>query len=150
MGWKSEVVAASARWVRATAQAVANSAQTTLQGPLGADLDVDHSDDPDGVFSISGGVVTVNEAGVYAITAGVRFDANGTGYRQLRILKNSTVLASDFSPSSAVDIRLGVSTGPVECAGGDTFHAESFQNSGGSLNINVTEFEPYVSVVRIS
>lgn len=93
---------------------------------------------PEGWFDINTPKrVTVNRAGVYAITYGFAWSQNNVGTRLTRILKNGALLANAPMVDATVD-QFGRGTASVitQCVNGDFFQAEGWQSSGGSLSMS--------------
>lgn len=89
-------------------------------------------------MTASGGAITIPTAGIYEVSAGVMFVANGTGQRQLLINKNSTnpatnpTLVATYAGSSAVN-GSGVTSKRIEFAAGDVLRMFIYQDSGSAL-----------------
>ena len=85
----------------------------------------------------STGVVTVNEAGIYRITAGAEFVSNTTGRRILFLVAAGLVVAEhdDSAPSVTATCGTCIST-LVKLAAADTIDARVFQLSGGALDVS--------------
>lgn len=96
-------------------------------------------DDADARFaySTSTGVMTVNTAGWYQISAGVLWEASTTGKRILSIFVDSggTAATEMFEPDNAA-FRQNVSTIIYINAAEEVF-IEAFQTSGGDLDVQV-------------
>ena len=84
----------------------------------------------------STGVVTVNEAGIYRITAGVEFAVNANGRRTGSIVAGGSVVAEHDDDASASPSSWGTSMSTlVKLAATDTIEAKCSQTSGGSLDV---------------
>jgi hypothetical protein len=94
-------------------------------------------------------VIYPKTPGWYRVKALIRFEANGTGQRSVRITKDGT----DISRSTAIQppsagINTSISTDIIEYfAPTNTIGIEVFQNSGGALNAQVNE--SHFSIERI-
>lgn len=94
--------------------------------------------------------VPAGAGGVYLLTAHLRYDANATGVRGIRFLKNGT------DALTTTCFHLGFSdsgSGPVlqltvfaSLAAGDYVEVQAYQNSTGSLNLDVN---PRFACVRV-
>lgn len=100
-----------------------------------------------GMRAADGGL-QVPVTGWYQFSAGVRYDSNNTGYRQLRLVKNaSTTLhleqtnAGGFTPVSL--------SNQFYLNAGDIVTLAGWQNSGGNLNFNDSLGYPYLSAFLI-
>lgn len=82
----------------------------------------------------SGGVVTVNKAGIYMIAMGLDINAHATGGRFARILINGSNMKRLTSPNTGDVVQIG-GTYIGRLAAGDTVAIDAFQNSGGNLAI---------------
>lgn len=134
----------SARWTRTTNQAIGSGTDTILAG-----ANETHRYDPDSVFSMSGGTVTVNQTGIYVVTSGGTWANNSTGGRRWAILQNSTIVARQIQASTSSPLSQMVSTGPLSFTATDTFAVQVTQFSGGLLNIDVAETPAFLSVMRV-
>lgn len=111
--------------------------------------------DPSGMHSTSVNTsrITISEAGVYSLAAGVRFAANATGERLVNILLNgTTIIAQARTPANAVvsaATSIGVST-LYALVAGDYVEVQVYQSSGGNLNVEVSgSFSPEFSIARV-
>lgn len=91
--------------------------------------------------------VTITTSGIYRVTGHIIWDANSTGYRELR-LSHSTMsnLPRDIieSPHASVDVGQTVQwEGPANAAG--YFYLEAYQNSGGNL-----DYRAWITVRRVA
>lgn len=108
---------------------------STWDGPHQLDTNIY---DTDGISNTSTGTFTIQTAGVYSVIATVILDAvNTTGRREARInWNNGTILDRDIISSPN-----GSETDVLTCTAehlfspGDTLWIETWQNSGGNLNI---------------
>lgn len=93
------------------------------------------------VYSIFDGsgtfTVPTGWAGVWAIDAGVSFQASGTtGRRTVQIRHNGTIKINNAAfPNENVTVNQAA-TGVLRLAVGDTIEIYCFQNSGGSVNLD--------------
>lgn len=82
--------------------------------------------------------LTIPANGWYIIAGSIRFAANNTGTRFVRLTKNGSAsvhIAGCTSPAvQTFQTVLSIST-IVKAVAGDYFEVEVFQNSGGSLNV---------------
>jgi len=97
--------------------------------------------------------LTATTAGVYAITVGVRWQQNTSGYREVRIMHNGgTILARsrDDAPGATIEFYVTVSTIYLMAAT-DYVSVAVYQNSGGALNIeNNTNDSPEFTMQCLS
>lgn len=81
----------------------------------------------------------VSRAGHYLITAGVRFDANGSGNRGLGIVRNDgTILVRVIQPASSSGAFSLTASKIVALSQGQSVHLEAYQSSGGTLKVEGT------------
>lgn len=81
------------------------------------------------------GVVTVNEAGIYRVTACAEFAFNATGRRILAINAGGAVVAEHDDDTSGVSAWSSCISTLVKLAAAETIDVRVFQSSGGSLNL---------------
>jgi hypothetical protein len=67
---------------------------------------------------------------------GASFAANGAGYRGCRITQNGSSVLAQTQPGFASDSAIVLGSGFVVVEVGDVLTLETFQNSGGALNIS--------------
>lgn len=73
------------------------------------------------------------------VTANLSFDINATGVRSIHIYKNGVEIKGGRQSVNAVNgiaTSLKIISDPIQVVPGDYFEIWTFQNSGGSLNIN--------------
>ncbi len=85
----------------------------------------------------STGVVTVNEAGIYRVTAGLVLGVNSTGRRSFSIVATPKVVAEHDDDAAASFWTTSIS-GLVKLAATNTIDARIYQTSGGSLDVSVS------------
>lgn len=126
---------------RAAAQSIGNNSATLVSW----DTEVT---DPDGMITVTATTVTVNSAGLWLLTAGCTFANNATGDRLLFINHNGSELGGggQSGPASAANTTRLNASQIISAAASDTVTVSVYQNSGGSLNMNVGR----LSVMRIS
>lgn len=120
---------------------VANAASTALTYST-------ETIDTDGYHSTSSNTsrLTIPQTGYYQVTAAAEFGANGTGIRQVAIVKNGT---STLGAGRQQAVTSGGLNTLVECSrllyltAGDYLEAHVYQDSGGSLNVTTTEYQPF-------
>jgi small GTP-binding protein len=132
-------------------QAIANSgpvvtvdfAGGSVVHDLGAGLTADLANDR----------IVVDEAGYYVFTGRVSFSTNATGYRALLVTRvagaGDQFVADDYRPavpSQATTITLV--TEEIYCAAGEAFSLQVLQNSGATINLQVTNGRPAVFSAR--
>jgi hypothetical protein len=108
------------------AQTIPNSSQTKL-------LFENTLQDSRGNFSSS--TYTADKQMEVDVIASVSYVANGTGFREIYIIKNGSIVHADAKPASAV--VAGVShdiSAALSLNVGDTLEIHTFQNSGGNLD----------------
>jgi len=110
--------------------------------------------DPNGdiTYSTSTGIATINNAGIYIVTAGLAYDNAASNYtRQLiRILKTGTQIAGNEATrhTSVSGINLGVST-IIECDAADTIAADTIQSNVGTTAQNIAiSSSCHISIAR--
>lgn len=117
-----------------TSQSVPHNTITAISfasGVSSENFDTDAMHNP----SVNPTRVTVNTAGVYAITGLVQFDVNGTGLRRVYISKNGASLTPDGGVGSAVGTIFQGATRIELCGAGDYFELRAYQNSGSALDV---------------
>ena len=71
------------------------------------------------------------------IQTAARFDANGTGTREIQVLQNGSAVEVPFSTSAITGDTTPVgATVWASCVAGDVLTIQVYQNSGGNLNCN--------------
>ena len=80
-------------------------------------------------------VITLPLAGVYSVTVGCTYAANGVGDRITDVLFGGTLLCSDIRQSSAVNGAITTMAFIRKFNANDTFTVRAYQSSGGALNI---------------
>jgi hypothetical protein len=104
--------------------------------------------DTDSMFTASDVEITVNTAGIYLITATVRFPLNTTSTRGAAIVKNAVTSGSGDSTNVTSGLRIGTAyidrspdTQTAVCVSAiesfsatDTITVIAYQNSGGALD----------------
>jgi len=120
---------------------VYNSANISLTSGVVTALTFDTETSDTGMHSTSVNTsrITVpsDGAGWYSIGGCVRFAANTTGYREIKITANGTTdLAVMRVPNSGAtdDVRVTIHT-EIPLAVGDYVELNATQNSGGALNV---------------
>lgn len=69
------------------------------------------------------------------------FDANATGYRGVRILKNGSAEVTGTQAAFATDSAHVQCLGYIIVAAADILTVEVYQNSGGALDVSSTQFD---------
>lgn len=135
------LAAAGERRSTTTTQNVAN--ETIVRMQVGTTWNVS------GGMSAPGSGLRLPTPGWYLLTAGVRFDSNSNGYRQLRIMldEETTIVneqenAGGFTTVTAVAMLLIPEGGVVATA-------HLWQNSGGTLATTATFGYPYLSAALL-
>lgn len=133
-----------------TTQSLTSGVDTTLA------FNTDRFDQAGGASSTMHDTVTNNSrltclyAGVYQITAGVRFAANATGIRQLKIRLNNTadlMIQNQNALSSGTTIMIITTLYPL--AVNDFVEVVANQTSGGALNVeSAANYSPEFMMVR--
>lgn len=112
------------------------NAQTDLRGVNGVKVPVGVHDN---LVSPHKFVVPRGSAGLVRARVRVYFDANATGVRGLRLLKNDTVISwGTLLPGLTGASTIVRDEFSAVVAGGDVLSIEALQNSGGALDIGVT------------
>lgn len=78
------------------------------------------------------------------VIASLKYAANGTGWRRIRVLKNGTSFASWTLSGITGETTDVLVTDVTTTAAADIFRLEAYQTSGGSLNIT----EAALTVIR--
>lgn len=96
-------------------------------------------------------VITLTEPGFYSVSAHVSFNANATGYRQIRIEFSGTAVTAqsleNLGASVGIDLNIGANV--YTATNTDTIRVTVFQNSGGALGTATAPIIPRLSVARI-
>ena len=102
--------------------------------------DVDEIEDVGGFRSGSSATHTIpsaDYAGDYSAKAFVRFVADATGQRGLRLTMNGTIVSEVFHDASAAGVTSIAVPADEAMANTETMKLEVYQNSGGNLNYDV-------------
>lgn len=101
--------------------------------------------------SVNNGRITFNTAGLYYVQALIRWQQNGTGYRDIGIWKlGTTAIAYDIIQPLSVNVTIHQVSTIYKFIVGDWVQLNVFQNSGGALNIDSTaESSPEFSAVWV-
>jgi len=94
------------------------------------------------VVPITNGTITTVTSGIYEVSATATFEANATGYRELRITTNTqsnTGLLTRLAPLSGIETVLEVS-GLIKCQTGEEIQVKARQNSGSDLLCALLKF----------
>lgn len=126
------------RLANVSGQSFANSASLTGSTITGWSASGGDQGDATGI-TLSGGILTVTEAGIYFISVMICFTANATGQR--RVIALPGALSSRSSTVQTTSTASVVATaGPVvdmvPLNAGDTITTQAAQNSGGALTLN--------------
>lgn len=121
---------------RSTSQSIANSTDTTIIFDA-------KTHDTTNMYNTSTGAFTIPESGYYSIDVAIEFaSTSGSGYRQVYIgtVANSatgTIYADTYSPGAASGVGTRCIINCVQyIPKGTVLYVNTFQNSGGALNIN--------------
>ena len=119
-----------------TVQSIPNNVSTKLTAWGGG-----AGDGGDGLLTYAAGVITVTAAGVFDISAWVRFAGNATGYRLLELMFNGGALGGQtVYPAGAAWISLhGVMSG-AWLAAGTQLQVNAMQTSGVALDVNAARW----------
>ena len=116
---------------RTTAQSIPNGTPTLITCDT---EDVDN----DAMHTASGSKLTIQTAGVYLISGCLPYDVNATGYREVRVTKNTVSFVSGARAmiAAAPTVATVVAIPAVEhaCIVGDFIEMSGVQTSGGALN----------------
>jgi hypothetical protein len=117
------------------------SSDQTIPNGTATAINVDNatSVDRQGFWTAAGTTYTIVVPGVYEIEAGVRWQSNSSGVRQLLIAVNAGFVAGNRVPASltgAFDMAIS-RTVPLQA--GDVVTAQVVQTSGGNLGIDPVE-----------
>ena len=94
--------------------------------------------------------LTCNTAGKYAIFGIARHATDTTGQRMLRVLLNGTTTIAEIKfDAGASDVTEGIAT-LYSLSATDYVELQSFQNSGGALNIEaVPNYSPEFGMIKV-
>lgn len=83
--------------------------------------------------------LVVPEAGYYHITIFCEWEANATGYRQIRLLDGGAIVAafSDKKDAAGSGVTWQSVSGIVDLAASDQLDVQAYQNSGSQLDAKV-------------
>jgi hypothetical protein len=85
-------------------------------------------------ITLSGSLLTIVETGVYLAVVNIRWAANATGFRVIRLLVDSVLLEEgQVGPVDASWTRQSFAY-PFSVSAAQNVKIELYQNSGGSLN----------------
>lgn len=96
--------------------------------------------------------ITVTDAGIYVVGAGVNFSANATGVRAIGLRVSGTGSTAPGKgrvialPISGSDVDLAIAR-PLKLTAGQWVEAVVLQSSGGALNSQAVNGNPFLSVV---
>lgn len=93
-------------------------------------------------------VLTIPEAGIYQVTAQVRFAANATGVRQALFTGAGAVAAFDIPANGGADPTIAPLSDLWSLSAGDTIGVSVYQNSGGNLNVDASG--TFIAAVRVA
>jgi hypothetical protein len=98
--------------------------------------------DTDGMLSLSAtpSNITIQTAGVYAVSATFDFAANATGIRYARIVRNrggtrEGIASAQVASAGASNNTIMSLAGIISCNANDLIEMGVFQNSGGALDM---------------
>lgn len=94
-------------------------------------------------------LATIVVAGWYEILASASFAANDTGFRRLKILRNSDLIGSTYTPAIATANQSTMFSASAYAyfAIGDTVSLTAIQNSGGNLALSAADYHsPYLTI----
>lgn len=96
--------------------------------------------------------LTVPVGGLYLFTGHVEFASNATGYRQIYLqLNGSIIFAIQRAPAVNGSVSILSIAAPYLCASSDYAELFATQTSGGNLNVDAANFyTPYFTVQRIA
>jgi hypothetical protein len=100
---------------------------------------LDHAEETSGVsFSAAARSLTVSRGGLYLVSGGITWNVNGTGFRNLEVVRNDTSFGL-FDERGGLSDALAANelTGLVRLAAGDTLALVAMQGSGGNLSTAV-------------
>ncbi len=112
-------------YIRSAGQSIANATQTTLQVHSQEAIQ-----DPNGIFTISAGVITVNETGWYAISGYSSWQSNGTGSRLTILVVTGGEIARNYTTASWNSSNVAAVQRLVS---GSTVKMDVYQDAGGAL-----------------
>lgn len=147
--WKvrQEVTRPGARARRTTNQSIPNNDATLVT------FDTEDYDN-DTMWSIgSPGLLTIRTAGIYLVIGQIHWSGpSAAGYR-ITYIRHSVagILAQSIVYHSNDSMRpFGQSVSTWDCAVGENFHMEAFQDTGGALDITADGYQaPSLQAVRI-
>lgn len=137
----------SARVYRTTTQTIADSTVTALT------FDAERWDNAS-LHSTSSNTdrLVAPVAGIYAVTAHIRWDTNGTGQRLLRVKDNAgALIASASQPPVSGDVTYQSIATTVTLGASGYVTIEVYQTSGGNLGIgSAAQHSPEATMTKIS
>ena len=101
--------------------------------------------------AVSNTRITITTAGVYVVTFNAEFAANATGVRTVGIrINGASFLALNAAPADGAvnPVPVTVAT-EYKFAAGNYIEATAWQDSGGNLNVNSTNYSPEFSATWI-
>jgi hypothetical protein len=120
------------------AMVYASAATNTLAVSTFADIAFDAEEyDTDSIHSVTvnNSRLTINTPGNYLITGSANFGNNSGGTaRNLRLTKNGTQVAYQFSANAALTVQFSLTT-MLYCNAGDYLTLGAYQNSAGTLTL---------------
>lgn len=114
-------------------------------------FDTEVNDDGDLFSGAASDRITIVQTGWYIISAGVRWQANTTGIREIRILIGGvfTLVRRNEAASTTGDLTQNIFT-IIKLVASDIVQLRVLQTSGGDLDIDGgLAYSPYLSVARV-
>lgn len=104
-------------------------------------------------FDSGNGIFTAKVAGYYQISAGIEFDANGTGYRNLEICgsegSGTRIVTSQYFGDTSATLSTTMNASALKyLSAGNTIAVFAQQNSGAALNVIGSPYT-FISIMRI-
>ena len=111
--------------------------------------------DTDGFHSTSTNTdrITIpsGKGGYYLVSAGVRYNSTGSGKQDVYLVKNSGGTDTQFVLAclpGGQDVGI-MASGVINLAAGDYVYCKTYQNSGGSLQVNKASAQSFFSVAYL-
>jgi hypothetical protein len=129
-----------AKVYRSMVQTIATATDTNVE------FDTEVFDQGDLFRSTANTRLTIGVAGVYSVAGYAEFDANATGDRVLRVLKNGATAFGASGPAPAGTARIS-GAAALRLAADDYLQLEVRQTSGGNLDVKAGENSNFLSAI---
>lgn len=142
--WNGKHMTAFGSWTKAGNQSLDTATEVTLIGWTGTGT---------GGVSLSSGVITVAQAGIYVVIYAATFaPTTGMGRRYASLQHNGVEVVRGETPAAGGDVQQvsAQASGIFPCAAGDTFTLRAFQSSGAALAVQGDDATTTVFIARIT